>query len=181
MSDSMRYGSTGMASHLSGYDLVEKERHRERVGFYYEEFEIGSVFEHRPGRTVTEMDNVLMSTMSMNQSPLHIDAAHCREETRWGRSLVSSLVTLSIVTGMSVRSTSGIAIANLGWGEISLPNPVFVGDTLYAESEILGKRRSESRTNCGIVTIRTKGLNERAEVVLISTRRFMVPTRPTAE
>ncbi|MGH3243452.1 MAG: MaoC family dehydratase, partial [Spirillospora sp.] len=107
--------------------------------------------------------------------PLHIDAAFC-EETEWGRPLVSSLVTLSIVTGMSVRSTSGRGIANLGWGSIRLAHPVFVGDTLYAESEILSMRLSRSRPNRGIVDIRTTGINQKSEVVIVSERSFMVPT-----
>jgi itaconyl-CoA hydratase len=170
-----RYASNGQRSPYAGYDLIGENRHRERVGFHYEEFEPGAVFEHRPGRTVTEMDNVLMSTMAMNQSPLHIDAAFC-EETEWERPLVSSLVTLSIVTGMSVRSTSGRGIANLGWDSIRLVKPVFVGDTLYAESEILSKRLSRSRANQGIVTVRTTGIKQNSEIVLVSRRSFMVPT-----
>ncbi|MFI0482972.1 MaoC family dehydratase [Actinomadura sp. 9N215] len=175
MSEPTAYASTGVPSPYAGYDLIGENRHRERVGFYYEEFEPGAVFEHRPGRTVTEMDNVLMSTMAMNQSPLHIDAAFC-DETEWGRPLVSSLVTLSIVCGMSVRSTSGRGIANLGWDSIRLAKPVFVGDTLYSESEILGKRRSRSRENRGIVTVRTTGVNQNGEIVITFERSFMVPT-----
>ncbi|WUI01365.1 MaoC family dehydratase [Spirillospora sp. NBC_00431] len=175
MSEPNPYAPTGKRSPYAGYDLTGENRHRERVGFYYEEFEPGAVFEHRPGRTVTEMDNVLMSTMAMNQSPLHIDAVFC-EDTEWGRPLVSSLVTLSIVTGMSVRSTSGSGIANLGWDSIRLVGPVFVGDTLYAESEILTKRLSRSRANQGIIKVRTIGVNQKRETVLVSERSFMVPT-----
>jgi itaconyl-CoA hydratase len=161
---------------LTGYRKVGDNRYRELVGFYYEDFVVGTVIEHRPGRTVTEMDNVLMSTLSMNASPLHIDGAFC-EHTRWGRPLVSSLVTLSIVGGMTARSTSGRAIANLGWDRIRMTNPVFAGDTLYAESEILAKRLSASRPGEGIVTCRTSGTKSTGEVVLTFERSFLVPTQ----
>jgi itaconyl-CoA hydratase len=165
---------------LTGYRKVGDNRYRELVGFYYEDFVVGTVIEHRPGRTVTEMDNVLMSTLSMNASPLHIDGAFC-EHTRWGRPLVSSLVTLSIVGGMTARSTSGRAIANLGWDRIRMTNPVFAGDTLYAESEILAKRLSASRPGEGIVTCRTSGTKSTGEVVLTFERSFLVPTQNNAQ
>jgi itaconyl-CoA hydratase len=161
-------------SDVEGYRRVGEQRYRETVGFYYDEFNIGDVFEHRPGRTVTEMDNVLMSMLSMNASPLHIDGAYC-EQTTWGRPLVSSLVTLSLVAGMAVRSTSGRAVANLGWDRISLPSPVFAGDTLYAESEILAKRPSRSRPGEGIVRCRTTGIKSSGEVAITFERSFLVP------
>jgi len=159
----------------TGYRRVGEHRYREVVGFCYEELDVGTIVEHRPGRTVTELDNVLMSMLSMNASPLHIDAAFSAHET-WGQPLVSSLVTLSIICGMSVRSTSGRAIANLGWEQIRLINPVFVGDTLYAESEILGKRLSTSRPGEGIVSCRTSGIKSTGEIVLTFQRSFLVPT-----
>jgi itaconyl-CoA hydratase len=159
-----------------GYRQVGEGRYREVVGFCYEEFVVGTVIEHRPGRTVTELDNVLMSMLSMNASPLHIDAAFCAQG-RWGQPLVSSLVTLSIVGGMTARSTSGRAIANLGWDRIRLTSPVFVGDTLYAESEITAKRLSASRPGEGIVSCRTSGIKSTGEVVLTFERSFLVPTR----
>src|SRR6266508_1133297 len=109
-----------------GYRQIGENRFREVVGFCYEDLVVGMVIEHRPGRTVTELDNILMSMLSMNASPLHIDAAFC-ELTPWKRPLVSSLVTLSIVGGMTARSTSGRALANLGWDNIRLTKPVFVG------------------------------------------------------
>ncbi|MBO0882765.1 MAG: MaoC family dehydratase [Mycobacterium sp.] len=161
---------------INGYQVVGRQRYRETVGFYYEEFTVGDVFEHRPGRTVTEMDNVLISMLGMNAAPLHIDNAYC-EQTLWGRPLVSSLVVLNIVAGMAARSTSGRAIANLGWDHIRLTRPVFVGDTLYAESEILGKRLSRSRPGAGIVTCRTSGIKSNDEEVLTFERSFLVPTR----
>jgi itaconyl-CoA hydratase len=158
-----------------GYRQVGERRYREVVGFCYEELVVGTVIEHRPGRTVTEMDNVLMSMLSMNASPLHIDAAFCAQG-QWGQPLVSSLVTLSIVGGMTARSTSGRAIANLGWDRIRLTGPVFVGDTLYAESEITAKRLSASRPGEGIVSCRTSGIKSTGEVVLTFERSFLVPT-----
>ncbi|WP_223766460.1 MaoC family dehydratase [Streptomyces huiliensis] len=160
----------------SGYERLGPQHYREVVGFLYEEFTVGDVIEHRPGRTITEMDNVLMSTLSMNDAPLHIDAAFCAD-TPWGRPLVSSLVTLSIVGGMTARSTSGKALANLGWDRIRLPNPVFTGDTLYASTEILGKRLSRSRPGEGIVSCRTTGTKSTGEVVLVFERSFLVPCR----
>jgi itaconyl-CoA hydratase len=162
-----------------GYRCTGEHRYREEVGFYYDEFVAGDIFEHRPGRTVTEFDNVLMSVLSMNTSPLHLDAAYC-EQLRWGRPLVSSLVTLSIVSGMATRSTSGRAIANLGWEQIRLPAPVYIGDTLYAESEIVSKRLSSSRPGLGIVTCRTRGIKSTGELVLSFERSFLVPTADNA-
>lgn len=162
-----------------GYRQIGPQRYRESIGFYYEDFTIGDVFEHRPGRTVTAMDNVLMSMVSMNPSPLHIDQAYC-EDLVWGRTIVSSLVTLSLVGGMSVRSTSGRAVANLGWDNIRLPNPVFEGDTLYAESLILNKRLSKHHPGKGIVSVRTSGTKSTGELVITFERSFLVPTRATS-
>jgi itaconyl-CoA hydratase len=164
---------------IEGYIAVTDHRYREVVGFLYEDFCVGLIIEHRPGRTVTEMDNVLMSMLSMNASPLHIDAAYC-EQTEWGQPLVSSLVTLSLVAGMAARSTSGRAVANLGWDHIRLLNPVFTGDTLYAETEILAKRLSKSRPGNGIVTCRTSGTKSTGEPVITFERSFLVPTRDAA-
>jgi itaconyl-CoA hydratase len=163
----------------SAYRQIGPQRYRESIGFYYEEFTIGDVFEHRPGRTVTTMDNVLMSMISMNPSPLHIDQAYC-EDLAWGRAIVSSLVTLSLIGGMSVRSTSGRAVANLGWDNIRLPNPVFEGDTLYAESLILNKRLSKHHPGKGIVSVRTSGTKSTGELVITFERSFLVPTRATS-
>lgn len=164
---------------LAGYKRVAEGRYREVIGFYFEDFAVGEVFEHRPGRTVTEADNLLLNLLCMNPSPLHIDAAYCAH-TAWKRPLVSSLVTFGIVCGMSVRSTSGRAVANLGWDRIRLVAPVFAGDTLYAESEILRKRLSEKRRGEGIVTCQTRGLKSTGEVFLTFERTFMVPTAAAA-
>lgn len=159
---------------VSGYLRIAEHRYRETLGFTFDEFRVGDVFEHRPGRTVTEMDNVLMSMLSMNPSPLHIDAAYC-SQTRWAQPIVSSLVTLSIVSGLSVRSTSGQAVANLGWEMIRLHHPVFVGDTLYAASEVLSKRISKSQPGNGIVRVRTSGHTAPGVLVISFERSFMVP------
>ena len=117
-----------------------------------------------------------MSALCMNQSPLHIDGAYS-EHTPWGKPLVSSLVTFSIVNGMSVRSTSGRALANLGWDKVRLASTVFVGDTVYAESTILAKRLSQSRPGEGIVTCETRGLKASGVVFLTFERTFLVATR----
>ncbi|HZM82126.1 MAG TPA: MaoC family dehydratase [Candidatus Limnocylindrales bacterium] len=161
---------------VSGYKRVGEHRYREVIGLHYEDFEIGDVFEHRPGRTVTDADNTIFNLLCMNPSPLHIDAAYC-ERTEFGRPLISSLVTFGIVCGMSVRSTSGRAVANLGWDRIRLTAPVFAGDTLYAESEIIHKRQSAKRPGQGIVTCHTRGVKSTGEEFLSFDRSFLVPFR----
>ena len=135
---------------------VGAKRYRESAGRYYEEFEIGNVYEHRPGRTLSETDNTWFSLLTMNQHPLHIDAQY-GAATQFGRPLVNSCLTLAIVTGMSVSDVSQKTVANLGWDKIRLTAPVFAGDTIYAESEVIGKRESGSRPHHGIVTVRTTG------------------------
>jgi itaconyl-CoA hydratase len=162
-----------------GYRVVAEGRFRENVGFGYEDFTVGTVIEHRPGRTVTEMDNVLITTLTGNTAPIHLDAQYS-SKTEWGQPLVCSLVTVSIVAGMTVRSTSGLTVGNLGWREIVLEAPVFVGDTLYAETEITDKRLSNSRPHNGIVTCRTSGFNATGQRVVHYTRSFLVPADAAA-
>ncbi|MER7419065.1 MaoC family dehydratase [Micromonospora peucetia] len=173
-----RSGDEASTAHaaITGYEELGPQRYRERVGFFYDDLTIGDVFEHRPGRTITEMDNVLISMLGMNAAPLHIDAEYA-QRTRWGKPLVSSLVTLAVVGGMSTRSTSGFAVANLGVDHIRLSNPVFAGDTLYATSEIRSKRLSNSQPGHGIVTCRTVGTKSTGEEVLSLERTFLLPTR----
>ena len=118
---------------------IEPGRYRESYGRYYEDFHVGDIYEHRPGRTITETDNTWFTLLTMNTHPLHFDA-HYAKKTEFGRPLVNSALTLSIVAGMSVSDLSQKAIANLGWENIKLTAPVFAGDTLYAESEVLAKR-----------------------------------------
>ncbi len=155
---------------------VGDKRYRERFGRYFEDFTVGDVYEHRPGRTITEADNTWFALLTMNTHPIHFDAEYARH-TEFGRPLVVSTLTLSIPVGMSVSDTSQKAIANLGWREIKLPRPVFAGDTLYAESAVLEKRESKSRPGQGIVTIRTTGRNQRGEIVCEFERTMLVMNR----
>ncbi|ORW85841.1 dehydratase [Mycobacterium sp. IEC1808] len=158
------------------YKRIGDRRWRESPGLLFEDIEVGATVEHRPGRTLTEADNVWMSLLSHNLHPLHIDNAYC-ENTEWKRPLVSSLVTLSIVSGMSVPSTSAKGLANLGWDNIRLVAPVFVGDTIYAETEYLDKRPSESRPHQGVVRCATRGVKSDGTVFLTCERAFLLPTR----
>jgi itaconyl-CoA hydratase len=161
---------------IRAYKKVGEGRFRESRGLFFEDIVVGEIVEHRPGRTVTEADNVWQSLLSLNPHPLHIDAAYAAK-SEWGRPLVSSLVTLSIVTGMSVNGTSAKGVANLGWEEIRLLAPVFVGDTLYAESEFLKKRLSRSRPTLGVVTCATRGIKADGTVFMTFKRSFLLPTR----
>ena len=153
---------------------VGPNRYREDIGRYYEDFEIGTVYEHRPGRTINDADNSWFTLLTMNTHPLHFDAEYA-SHSEFGKPLVNSCLTLSMVAGMSVSDTSQKAIANLGWTDIKMPHPVFVGDTLYAESEVLDKRESKSRPMQGIVTVRTTGTNQDDAVVMTYERSFLVP------
>ena len=146
------------------------------AGRYYEDFEVGATYKHRPGRTIGEADNTWFTLLTMNQHPVHFDAEYAKH-TEFGRPLVVSTLTLSLLVGMSVADMSQKAIANLGWERIMLPKPVFVGDTLYAESTVLDKRESKSRPDQGIVSIRTVGRNQRQEVVCEFERTFLVMKR----
>jgi itaconyl-CoA hydratase len=165
---------------ISWLEPVGEQRYRESHGLYFEDFTVGDIYEHRPGRTVTEADNIWQSLINMNQHPLHIDHEYA-SHTEFGRPLVSSLVTFSIVGGLSLRSTSARGVANLGWRNVELSAPVFIGDTLYAESTVLSKRPSASRPGQGIVTVETRGLNQSGAVVLRWERSFLVPFRAPPE
>jgi itaconyl-CoA hydratase len=164
----------------SAYIRVGDRRYRETYGLYFEEFEVGDVLEHRPGRTVTEVDNIWQSLLNMNTSPLHIDSASCAA-TEWQRPIISSLVTFSIINGMTVNSLSAKAVANLGWEKVRLVAPCFAGDTLYAESTVLSKRLSNTRKNQGIVTCETRGLKSDGTLILTCERTILVPTRDHAD
>jgi acyl dehydratase len=155
---------------------VAPGRWRAEAGRYFEDFTVGAVYEHRPGRTIGEADNTWFTLLTMNQHPLHFDAAYAAR-SEFGRPLVNSCLTLSLVAGMSVADVSQKAIANLGWSDIRLPAPVFVGDTLYAESEVLAKRESNSRPTQGIVTVRTTGRKADGTVVISFERTVLVPKR----
>lgn len=152
------------------------QRMRTPFGRYLEDFTVGDVYEHRPGRTITESDNINFSLMTMNMHPLHCDRAYA-EKSEFGRPLVNSGLSLAIVLGMTVNDVSGKAIANLGWKEINLTGPVFPGDTLYAESEVLEKRESKSRPTQGIVTVQTKAYKQDGSPVMNFVRSALVPKR----
>ena len=155
---------------------VGPNRYRESYGRYFEDFEIGDVYEHRPGRTITESDNTWFTLLTMNQHPLHFDAEYAAK-SEFGKPLVNSCLSLSIVAGMSVSDVSQKTVANLGWDKIKLTAPVFIGDTLYAESEVLGKRASNSRPNQGIVTVRTIGKKQDDTVFMSFERSMLIPMR----
>lgn len=161
---------------ISRLEQIGPQRYRESHGLFYEDFDVGDVYEHRPGRTLTEADNIWQSLINMNVHPLHIDHEYART-TEFGRPLVSSLVTFSIVGGLSLASTSARGIANLGWRNVQLVAPVFIGDTVYAETTVLEKRTSRSRPGQGIVTVATRGLKQDGTVFLTWERTFLVPLR----
>lgn len=161
-----------MNRRLNGLVHVEGQRFREDPGLGYEDFEVGDIYEHWPGRTITEADNIWFTNLTMNTHPLHFDLNYAAR-SEFKRPLVNSTLTIALVAGMSVSSTSQKAIANLGWEEIKLPAPVFVGDTLYAETEVLGKRESRSRPDSGIVRVRHSGKNQDGECVLRMVRSFL--------
>ena len=149
-------------------------------GRFYEEFETGQVFPHWPGRTISESDNTWFSLLTMNQHPLHIDA-HYASQTQHGQRLVVGTLVFSIVVGLSVADISGRAIANLEYEEIKHIGPVFHGDTIYAETKVLDKRESQSKPDRGIVTVETRGFNQRGETVLTLRRRVLIPKRSPHE
>ena len=155
---------------------IGPQRYRESFGRYLEDFEVGDVYEHRPGRTLSEADNTWFTLLTMNQHPLHFDAEYAAK-SEFGQPVVNSCLTLSVVAGMSVSDLSQKVIANLGWDKIKLTAPVFIGDTIYAESEVLAKRESKSRPTQGIVTARTTGKKADGTVFMTFERSFLVPKR----
>ncbi len=155
---------------------VGPHRFRESFGRYFEDFEVGDVYEHRPGRTITETDNTWFTLLTMNTHPLHFDQEYAKA-SEFGRTLVASPLTVALMVGMSVSDVSQKAVANLGWREIRLTHPVFPGDTLYAESEVLEKRESKSRPEAGVVTVRTAGRNQEGVVVCTFDRTILVAKR----
>lgn len=157
---------------------VKPQRYRATYGRYLEEFVVGDVYEHRPGRTITESDNINFSLMTMNAHPMHCDA-NFAAKSEFKRPLVNSGLSLAIVLGMTVNDVSAKAIANLGWKEIRLIAPVFPGDTLYAESEVLEVRESKSRPTQGIVTTLTRAFNQDGAQIMEFTRMSLIPRRGT--
>jgi itaconyl-CoA hydratase len=152
---------------------------KEWRGRYFEDLEVGDVFRSRLGRTITDTDNIWFTAITHNTNQSHFNERHAAR-TRYGRMLVNSCFTLSLVTGLSVPDTSENAMANLAWTDIRLPNPVFAGDTLWAESEILATRASASYPDAGIVSMRTRGINQDGVVVIEYMRAFMVYRRSAA-
>ena len=158
----------------------EHEAESPRGGRFFEDFEVGMVLRHPIGRTVTATDNTWFTLLTMNTNQMHFNAPYA-ERTEFGAPLVVSTLTLAVVLGLSVADTSENAVANLGWGDIKLPKPVFAGDTLWAESEILELRESKSNPSVGIVSMRCRGVNQRREVVIEFKRTFMVYKRHAPE
>jgi itaconyl-CoA hydratase len=149
-------------------------------GRFYEDFDAGDVYRSRFGRTVTETDNIWFTCLTMNTNPIHFSEPYAAR-TQFGKPLVNSAFTLALVVGLTVPDTSENAAANLSWTDIELPRPVFAGDTIWAESEILEKRESRSNTSVGIVSMRCRGINQEGQVVIAFRRTFMVYKRGAPE
>ena len=145
-------------------------------GRFFEDFEVGDVYEHLLGRTITSADNTWFTLLTQNTAPVHFDH-HYAAQTEFGKPLVNSCLTLALVTGQSVSDVSQNVIANLGWDEVRLPHPVFEGDTVYSRSEVLDARESGSRANAGIITVRTSGFNQEGTEVISFRRIVMVYRR----
>ena len=145
-------------------------------GRFFEDFEVGDVYPHPLGRTLTQNDNIGFMLMTQNTAPLHFDQ-HCAAQTEFKRPLVNSCLTLALVTGQSVTDVSQNVFANLGWDEVRLPNPVFEGHTLYSRSAVLEKRESRSRPDVGVVTVRTEGHNQDGRLVISFRRTLLVYRR----
>lgn len=149
------------------------------AGLYFDEFQVGQVFQHGIRRTVTEMDNVLFSAMTHNPAALHIDEEYCRTQTEFGQRLVNSAFTLGLVVGISVGDTTlGTTVGNLGWDEVRFPQPVFHGDTIRVESEVLELRPSKSRPHNGVVIFAHRGYNQRGELIASCKRSALMLRKP---
>jgi itaconyl-CoA hydratase len=172
-----------MSESIAAYRKIAENRFREVSGLYYEDFEIGNTYEHRPGRTITDVDNIWTTLLTMNTQQAHFDQAYA-SHTEWKKMLVDSTFTLALLTGMSVRTVSAKVVANLGWNNVRATHPVFAGDTLYAESTVLEKRESKSRPTQGIVTVLTRGINQDGKLVMSFERTMLIYRRghsPEAE
>jgi acyl dehydratase len=151
-------------------------------GLYFEEFEVGVTHEHALRRTVTEMDNMLFSNMTLNPQPLHIDRHFCETQTEWGQPLMNSLFTLGLMIGISVNDlTMGTTIANLGMTDVKFPHPLFQGDTVNAATEIVSKRESKSRPDAGIVDLHHRAYNQNGDLVAECLRQAFMRKRPQGE
>ena len=155
---------------------IGPQRYRTSYGRYFEDFQVGDVYEHRPGRTLTDQDNISFALLTMNQHPMHCDMEFAKK-SEFGRLLINSPLSLAVVVGMTVNDVSAKAIANLGWKDIKLSGPVFAGDTLYAETKVLDKRESKSRPHQGIVTVHTRGINQDGGEIMSFERIILVACR----
>ena len=152
------------------------EQKKSWSGHFYEDFEVGDIYQHPLGRTVTTTDNLWFTLLTQNTAPVHVDHQYA-SQTKFGKPLVNSTFTLALVTGQSVSDISQNVLANLSWDEVRLPSPVFEGDTIYSQSEVLEKRESHSRPHAGIVTVQTTGYNQQGQVVITFKRTVMVYKR----
>lgn len=164
---------------VQNWKEVGPKRYRETFGRYFEDFNVGDIYEHRPGKTVTEYDNHLFTLLTLNTHPMHFDAEFAKA-SEFKKNLVVSPYTLALLIGMSVTDTSQKAIANLGMDEVKFTAPVFAGDTIYGESEVLAKRESQSRPGQGIVTIVTRGFNQDGTQICTFKRNMLIPGRGNA-
>ena len=155
---------------------VGERTYRESFGRYYEDFQVGDIYQHRPGRTITQYDNISFTLLTMNTHPMHFDEEYAKH-SEFGRCIVCSPLTVALMVGMSVTDVSQKAIANLGWTDIKLTHPLFAGDTLYAQSEVLDKRESKSRPNAGLVSVKTVGLNQEGVKVCEFNRTMLIMKR----
>ena len=149
------------------------------AGLYFEEFQVGQVFRHAIRRTLTEADNVFFSALTHNPAPLHLDEEYCRMETEFGQRIVNSALTLGLMVGISVHETTlGTTVANLGWDEVRFPKPLFHGDTIRIESEVLEVRASRSRPHNGIVVFEHRAFNQKSELVASCKRSALMLRKP---
>jgi acyl dehydratase len=149
------------------------------AGFYFDEFVVGRVFQHTIRRTLTETDNVLFSTMTHNPAPLHIDHEYMRTQSEFGRPLMNSFFTLGLIVGISINDTTlGTTVANLGLEDVRFPAPLFVGDTVHVESEVVALRPSKSRPTNGILTMEHRGFNQHDVLVAVCRRKILMLRAP---
>lgn len=164
---------------VQNWKEVGPNRYRETFGRYFEDFKEGDIYEHRPGKTITEYDNHMFTLLTLNTHPMHFDSEFAAA-SEFKKNLVVSPYTLALLIGMSVTDCSQKAIANLGMDEVKFTAPVFAGDTVYGESEVLGKRESKSRPGQGIVTIVTRGYNQDGTMIATFKRNMLIPSRGNA-
>lgn len=159
--------------------MQDSELRHKRGGMFYEAFEVGKTYEHRYTRTVTQMDNMLFSNMTLNPQPLHIDREFCEKETDWGQPLMNSLFTLGLMIGIQVSDmTVGTTIANLGMSDVKFPNPLFENDTVHATTTVISKRESKSRPNAGIVEFHHQAFKQDGKLVAECHRQAFMIKKP---